>query len=91
MREGGNYISVPAYRVPAITNVLATPLIPSAKAPGWFQYLNPMGPGPIPPVLMITARRKKMQMEMTLMLWSVSVDFRGRKRTYRDSQNSTSP
>ena len=51
-----------------MTNVLATPFIPSAKAPGLFQYLNPIGPGPIPPELMITARRKKTQMEMTLML-----------------------
>ena len=49
---GTMYISVPAYNVPATTNVLATPLIESAKAPGLCQYLNPIVCGPIPPELM---------------------------------------
>jgi hypothetical protein len=51
-----------------MTNVLATPLILSAKAPGLSQYLKPIGPGPMPPELIMTARMKKTQIETTLML-----------------------
>jgi hypothetical protein len=63
------YISVPAYNVPATTNVLATPLIESAKAPGLCQYLKPMTWSPMPPVLMQMARMKKTIRAMTLMLF----------------------
>lgn len=73
MRDfGQTYISVPAYSVPAMTKVLATPLMPSAKAPGSSQYLKPIFWGPMPPAEMQMARMKKMEMEMTLILQSVS-------------------
>lgn len=49
-----------------MTKVLATPLMPSAKAPGSFQYLKPMGPGPMPPAEMAIATMKKRVIEMTL-------------------------
>ena len=41
MRED-QYISAPAYSVPAMTKVLAASLIGSAKAPGSCQYLKPI-------------------------------------------------
>ena len=59
-------ISVPAYNVPAITNVLATPLMLSANAPGFFQYLKPIFWGPIPPEEMTIATMKKITMLITL-------------------------
>lgn len=62
------YISVPAYSVPAMTNVFATPLMESANAPGSRQYLNPMGPGPTPPVLIQMARMKNAMSAKTLIL-----------------------
>lgn len=62
------YISVPAYKVPATTNVLATPLMESANAPGLCQYLNPIFSGPIPPELMQIARIKNTTRAITLIL-----------------------
>lgn len=53
-----------------MTNVLATPLIESAKAPGLCQYLNPIVRGPIPPALMQIARMKNTHSERTLILKS---------------------
>lgn len=70
---GTMYISVPAYNVPATTNVLATPLIESAKAPGLCQYLNPIVCGPIPPELMQMAMMKKAIIARTLILEQISL------------------
>ena len=72
-KYGYTYISVPAYKVPATTNVLATPLIESANAPGSCQYLNPIFSGPIPPELMQMARMKKTIKATTLILYSILV------------------
>lgn len=72
LRHWGTYISVPAYNVPATTNVFATPLIESANAPGECQYLNPVARGPMPPALMIIARMKKTINANTLILQSIS-------------------
>ena len=66
------YISVPANSVPATTNVLATPLIESAKAPGSSQYLKPMASPPMPPALMQMARIKKTVSDRTLILCNIS-------------------
>lgn len=66
------HISVPAYSVPATTKVEATPLIPSANAPGSCQYLNPIVCGPIPPLLMQMARMKKTIKDKTLILQIIS-------------------
>jgi hypothetical protein len=85
------YISVPAYSVPATTNVSATPLIPSANASGSSQYLNPIVSGPIAPVLMQIARMKKTMSASTLILpGSATIQPWGRQ-TYNGSQNSISP
>jgi hypothetical protein len=49
-----------------MTKVLATPLMPSAKAPGWCQYLKPIGCGPMMPAEMKIAIMKKNVMDITL-------------------------
>jgi hypothetical protein len=41
----------------------------SANGPGESQYLNPIGPGPIPPAVITIARMKKTVIERTLILY----------------------
>ena len=78
--RAGTYISVPAYNVPATTNVLATPLIESANAPGLSQYLNPIVWGPIPPALIQIARMKNTMRASTLILWESALPGKYKER-----------
>lgn len=80
------HISVPAYSVPATTNVFATPLIESANAPGACQYVNPIGRGPIPPVLIQIARIKKTINANTLILQAISPTLQIPAQAFGNSQ-----
>ena len=59
-----------------MTNVLATPLIESAKAPGLDQYLKPIVWGPMPPAEIMIATMKKRLKKAILILEEAVISSR---------------